>query len=395
MQFRKFEKLGWDVSALGFGAMRFQTKKVGDKDVIDEEIAIPLIRKSIDKGINYVDTAWPYHNETSEIIVGKALKDGYREKVKLVSKSPLWLVQSVKDFENYFNQQLIKLQTDYLDVYLLHGMNEARWKQVQELKILDKMVQLKKEGKIRAIGFSFHDSTDLFKRIIDGFDWDVVQIQFNYVDVQYQAGTEGLEYASKKGIPVIVMEPLRGGRLVSENENLKKIVENYSPKQSLADWALRFVWNFPAVKVVLSGMNSLKMVEENIQTAETAKENSLNQNDFKVIQQLRETFNKYTRIPCTYCSYCMPCPSGVNIPENFNLLNSKSWSPQNSFYHLAYTWLAKDEESLKGSPNNGNASMCTKCNVCLEKCPQNINIPNELDKIYNIFELKKEFSDFY
>jgi hypothetical protein len=203
-------KLGWEVSALGFGAMRLPTIKIGDETKIDEAEAIRIIRYAIDHGVNYIDTAWPYHNQTSELLVAKALKDGYREKVKLVTKLPMWSVEKTEDFDEYLSKQLEKLETDYLDIYLLHGLTEDRWKKINDLNLFAKMNEAKTQGKIKHFGFSFHDSFTTFKTIIDGYDWDVCQIQFNYLDTEYQAGKPGLEYAASKGIAVIVMEPLRG-----------------------------------------------------------------------------------------------------------------------------------------------------------------------------------------
>ncbi len=394
MQYRTLGKLGWNVSALGFGAMRLKTIKKDGKELVDEEFAISLIRSAIDKGINYIDTAWPYHDKQSEVIVGKALHDGYREKVRLVTKSPLWEINSIEEFDTILNKQLEKLQTDHIDMYLLHSLNNSHWDKVKQLNILEHMKKLKSEGKILAIAFSFHDSYNLFKEIIDSFEWDAAQIQFNYVDTNFQASLKGLNYAAEKNIPLIIMEPLRGGSLVRPNEKVNAVINSAETQRSLADWGLRYIWNYPGVAVILSGMNTFEMVEENIKISDTALPNLMNQKDYDIIKQLKDIFSQNIKVPCSFCEYCMPCPYGVMIPENFDILNGQSWDLKGTWFRSVYEGLAKTEEDINSS-NNGNAGICTKCGECLDKCPQNIDIPTELEKVYKIFSLNEDFHKYY
>ncbi len=263
------------------------------------------------------------------------------------------------------------------------------------MKILDHMVELKKEGKIKAIGFSFHEAYDLFINITDSFEWDAVQIQFNYIDTNFQAGIKGLNYVTEKKIPLIIMEPLHGGSLVKTNATIDTIINSTRPKRTLADWGLRYVWDHPGVSVIISGMNTIEMVEENIKTSESALPNSMNQSDFDTIGKLKEVFSKNIKIPCSFCEYCMPCPSGVCIPLNFNILNNQSWDLKDTYSKLEYESLAKTKEDLIESPNHGNAGLCEKYGQCIQNCPQKINIPIELEKIYNIFSVKEDFHKYY
>ncbi|MHA2131568.1 MAG: aldo/keto reductase, partial [Promethearchaeota archaeon] len=273
MKYRKMGSLDWEVSALGFGCMRLPTKKVNGNEVIDEEEAIKMIRYAIDNGVTYFDTAFPYHNQTSEIVVGKALQDGYREKIKLVTKLPMWMMTKREDFDKYLNTQLEKLQTEYVDIYLFHGLNKTTFQLIKNFKLFEKMEQAKAEGKIKHIGFSFHDSYDVYKEIIDSYNWDATQIQWNFVDHNTQATTKGLEYAASKGIAVIVMEPIKGGKLANPTKEIEEIIENAPVKRTAANWALQYVWNHPGVSVVLSGMSAFDQVKENIESAEQSGTN--------------------------------------------------------------------------------------------------------------------------
>ena len=319
MKYRKMGSLDWKVSALGFGAMRLPIKQSWDD--IDYKKGIEMVRYAIDNGINYVDTAWPYHVEKSEPFLGEALKDGYREKVKLVTKSPIWLVINPEDLEKYLDIQLERLNTNFLDIYLFHGLNQDNWKKVKNLNLIKKMEELKNKGKIKYIGFSFHGSYDTFKEIIDYYSWDLAQIQYNYLDINYQATIKGLDYVYSKNIAVVIMEPLRGGKLVESNLEIEHMLENAPKNRKLADWGLQFIWNHPGVSVVLSGMSNLQQVKENIMSADNSEPNSLTKEEFLFIDKLSNYYNKKIKVPCTNCKYCMPCPEGVNIPENFNLMN--------------------------------------------------------------------------
>ena len=395
MQVRKMgSKIDWEVSALGFGAMRLP-KKFGR---VDEEEAIRILRYGIDRGINYVDTTWPYHAGKSELIVGKALQNGYREKVKLVSKLPMWSVRVPDDFDKFLTEQLKKLQTDHLDLYLFHGLNKSRFEKIKTLNLIPKMVQAKLEGKIRYFGFSFHDSLSVFKEIVDFYDWEMCQIQYNYMDVGIQATTEGLKYAHEKGIAVVIMEPVKGGTLAKPPKEALNIMEKSSVKRKPVDWALQFLWNKPEVAVVLSGMSNFQQVEENCDSAEKSGIGILSPEEVKIVDELAEYFTRNTAVPCTGCGYCMDCPNGVNIPENFSIINNIALSHGNSlgsivqrvrFRHKYRKKLAKNKEELKKNPNNGRASMCINCGVCIEKCPQKIDIPTELAKVTKVLEKRK------
>ncbi|MHA1932546.1 MAG: aldo/keto reductase [Promethearchaeota archaeon] len=414
MKYRKMgDKIKWEVSALGFGAMRLPTLEVEKdsekKNIIDEKQSIDMIRYAIDHGCNYVDTAWMYMDQKSEELVGRALQDGYREKVHLVTKLPIGqgFVTKEEDFKRILDTQLNRLQTKYLDIYHLHGLSRMAFEKVKELKIMEKMEKAKADGIINHIGFSFHDSFNTFKRIIDFYDWDACQVQFNYMDVNFQAGLEGVKYAAGKGIAVIVMEPLRGGKLFIDEKNLnennpeiKKILDESKVKRSLPDWALQYVWNHKEVSVVLSGMSAMNQVEENIESANNSGINILTKEELQTIEDLKGAFAKQIFVvPCTTCRYCMPCPEGVNIPVLFNILNQFNQYGENTRagFTSYYNSLPKTQEDLEksGRKDIGSASLCVQCGECLEKCPQQIEIPDELEKVRSIFEKGKNISDFY
>jgi predicted aldo/keto reductase-like oxidoreductase len=395
MQYRKMGNLNWEsgVSALGFGCMRLP-KKFGH---VDEEESIRILRYGIDRGINYVDTAQPYHMGQSEIIVGKALKDGYREKVHLVTKLPVWSMKTVDDFDKLLNQQLKKLQTDYLDIYLFHGINKVRFEKIKKLNLIDKMEQAKAEGKIKRFGFSFHDSLSVFREIVDYYDWDCCQIQYNYMDTGIQATTEGLEYAYSKGMAVIIMEPVKGGTLAKPPKEALEIMNKSSIKRTPVDWALQFLWNKQEIAVVLSGMSNMQQVVENCDSAEKSGINTLSPEEVVIVDELADYFTSNTAVPCTGCGYCMDCPNGVYIPENFSIINNIALSHGNSLgsivqrvrFRSKYRKMAKSKEDLINNLNNGRASMCINCGVCIEKCPQQIQIPTELAKVVQVMEKRR------
>ncbi|QEE16907.1 aldo/keto reductase [Promethearchaeum syntrophicum] len=395
MKYRKMGSLDWEVSALGFGAMRLPMLKEGDTEKVDVQEAIRIIRYGIDNGINYVDTAWPYHGGESEKIVGQALKDGYREKVKLVSKLPMWEVNKAEDFDIFLSKQLEKLQTDHLDIYLFHGLTKNRFKKLKNLNLIEKMEQAREKGLIHHIGFSFHDTREVFKEIIDFYHWDMAQIQHNYIDIEYQASIEGLQYAANKGIAVVIMEPIKGGKLANPTPGVTEILEKSAIKRSPVDWALQFLWNKKEVSVVLSGMGSYQMVKENVKSASNSGIGLLTPSEKETLKQLAVAFRKVLKIPCTTCGYCLPCPNGVNIPGSLGYINELAWGRKRKELETWYNFMAKTEEELKERPNEGNASFCIKCGECLEKCPQSIDIPTELEKINEIFGNGKTFEEFY
>ena len=376
--------LDWSVSVLGFGGMRFPVKESWDN--IDYEKASEMIHYAIENGVNYFDTAWLYHSGSSEKLFGKVLSDGYREKVKLVTKAPVWLIKTKEDFHSYLKKQLDKLNTDYLDIYLLHGLNYQKWENALKQGLMDEMLKLKDKGIIRHIGFSFHDSYESFIKIIDAFPWDVTQIQYNYLDTDYQATLKGLDYACKKNIAVVIMEPLLGGKLVQTNKEIETVLQNAPVKRSLADWALQYIWNHPGVSTVLSGMSTLEQVKENIEYANNAIAKGLTEDELNTINELKTAYKKKIKIPCTSCQYCMPCPHGVNIPENFALMNHAYW--EGKIYPFLQKWYDELDSTDISTDwhGKGKASLCIECGECLDKCPQNIDIPGELAEITAKFE---------
>ncbi len=363
-------KTGVEVSVLGFGCMRLPVID-GDGDRIDEAKAIELVRRGIDNGMNYLDTAFGYHGGNSERLVGKVLKEGYREKAYLATKLPLWSVNCEEDVDRIFNEQLEKLDTDYIDFYLLHAVNNESWEtKVLKFDILSKLEKKLAEGKIKHLGFSFHDDLDVFKKIIDSYDgFEFCQIQFNYIDVDYQAGIEGLEYAASKGLGVIVMEPLLGGKLASPHE---KVAAKLSKEKTPVEWALDFVWNRPEVAMLLSGMGTEQMVDDNLGYADKADIGMLSAENLEMLSQAKHVFDEMNLVPCTGCEYCMPCPAGVIIPKVFSAFNKITEGGRRLVKEVF-----PDIEV--------NASLCKKCGKCENACPQHIKIIDTLHKFKNQF----------
>jgi predicted aldo/keto reductase-like oxidoreductase len=375
MQFRDFGKLTWKASALGFGAMRLPTTDGDPRGTsVDEPEAVRLIRRAVDQGVNYVDTAYFYHGGNSERVVGKALQDGYRERVMLATKSPIWLLNEAADYDKRLAEQLERLQTDHIDFYLLHGLNQKTWRNVVlKYNLLEKSEQAIRDGRIRYLGFSFHDDFNTFTEILNGYDrWTFCQIQYNYMDVENQAGTAGLKLAAEKGLAVVVMEPLLGGRLTNPPTVIRQIYDRSTIKRSPADWALRWIWDQPEISTVLSGMSSMEQVEANLDSARRSRIHSFQGADHEIIEQLRRKYMERTAIPCTKCGYCTPCPNGVNIPRNFELFNE-----------------AQLHEDIPGSrfvyknffPAAEHAEACQQCHDCEELCPQQIPISEWMSKV--------------
>ena len=375
MRFRKFGKLNWEVSTLGFGAMRLPIKS--NKSNIDEGNAIKMIRYAIDKGVNYIDTAWSYHGGNSEILVGKALQDGYRGKVKLATKLPSWLIKSAEDMDIFLDKQLKKLQTDDIDFYLLHGLNKNRWENYKKLSIFEWIKKVLNQGKIKHIGFSFHDDYNTFKDIIDAYDWDLCQIQYNYLDIDYQAGRRGLKYAAEKGIAVVIMEPLRGGALAGNMpEQIQDIFNEAKTKRSTVDWALQWLWSQPEISVVLSGMSTMEQVKENIESANKAAINSFSNEELQLIRKVAGCYKGLSPIHCTGCGYCIPCPNGVDIPNNFKIYNEARLHKVFKKKLIEYfTW---DKEA--------RAANCVSCGKCEKACPQKLKISKLLKDVVEYFE---------
>lgn len=374
MQYRNFTKDNIEVSALGFGCMRFPILD-NDSSKIDEEKTIEMLRYAIDNGVNYIDTAYNYHQGNSEYVVGKALKDGYRKKVYLATKLPVWKVESYEDFNELLDEQLKKLDTDYIDFYLMHALNKERWDKIKNLGVLRFADEAKKSGKVKYIGFSFHDELDVFKEIIDSYDWDFCQIQLNYVDRDYQAGEEGLKYAYNKGISVVIMEPIKGGKLTNPSEEIKSIWDSYEEKRTPAEWALRWVLNHREVSVVLSGMNNIEQVKENIKTVSNAKANSLSEEELKLIDKVTDVYNEKIKVGCTGCEYCLPCEQGVSIPDIFQIYNDL----------YAFGTEENSKKAYSSFIEKGiDASRCIECGRCEAACPQNIEIIKYLKEAHRV-----------
>ena len=376
MRYRSFGRLDWKPSALGFGAMRLPTID-NDAAKIDEAEASRMVRYAIDHGLNYVDTAYPYHRENSERFLGRALQDGYREKIKLATKMPCWKVEESDDFDRYLDEQLEKLQTEHVDFYLLHGLNEKRWLEMRDLGVLRWAEGAIASGRIGHLGFSFHDKLESFKAIVDATDlWTFCQIQYNFMDVEYQAGTEGLRYAAERGLAVVIMEPLRGGRLTkSVPPSVQKIWDGAPVQRTPAEHALQWVWNQPEVSLVLSGMSTFEQVQENLASADRSGPGTLSEQELALYARVREAYEALCPIPCTDCQYCLPCPSGVNIPRVFDIYNDGIIYDNIDRSQMVYNHFLSEDE---------RASLCTQCGECLEKCPQEIEIPDWLAKAHAV-----------
>ena len=373
---------GDELSILGFGCMRLAMRD----GKIDEERATRQIRYAIDHGVNYIDTAWPYHIGESEPFLGRALAGGYREKVRLATKLPSWTIKNTEDMDRILNAQLERLRTDKIDYYLVHGLVGALWDKMEKLGVRDFLDRAKADGRIINAGFSFHGSVDDFKRIVDAYSWTFCQIQYNFLDEKNQAGTEGLEYAASKGLGIIVMEPLRGGKLTNPVPPEVQEIWNEAPvKRTPAEWALRWIWNRPEVTVVLSGMNEESHIEENLKIADEAYPNSLTEAELQLVKRVEQKYRELMKTGCTGCRYCLPCPSGVDIPGCFEIYDNFYLSDDEKEAKLMYA--AKPGGIIRGDVT-GYASQCVQCGQCVEKCPQHLDIPSLLEDVAERFEGK-------
>lgn len=375
MLYRTMPRTGDSVSILGFGCMRFPLDAEGK---IDEPRSTEMLHSAIDRGVNYIDTAWPYHGGESEPVVGRALEGGYREKVFLATKLPTWMVETSSDMDRLLDEQLKKLRTDHIDYYLLHSLNADRWgimKRNGYEKFLERALA---DGRILRAGFSFHDQLPLFKEIVDDWPWHFCQIQYNFLDTNYQAGTEGLKYAAERNIGMVIMEPLRGGNLAQNVPDAMMRIWSESPKKlSPAGWALRWIWDHPEVGVVLSGMTTESNLDDNLSAAEEGAPNSLTPAEREMISRVTTEYRTRMKVGCTACQYCMPCPAGVNIPECFNR------------YNIAFMF--DDVERAKATypvflKPGARASACVQCGACEEKCPQNLPIREHLASVTELLE---------
>ncbi len=375
MEKRKLEKLGIETSLLGFGCMRFPVTKEGK---IDEAEAEKMIDKAIAAGVNYIDTAYPYHNGESEPFVGRVLKKYPRESFYLATKLPVWMVETKEDIERIFAEQLERLQTDYIDFYLLHAMDADRIRKMREVGYLEVLEKLRSEGKIKYIGFSFHDSYEVFEDILNERDWDFCQIQLNYMDAEEQAGLRGYALAAERGIPVVVMEPIKGGSLASFAEDITGMFKDMDKEASVASFALRWVGSLPGVKVILSGMSSMEQVEDNLKTFISFK--ALSEEEKNTIDKVVEVLNSRVQNGCTGCRYCMPCPAEVDIPGCFSAWNT---------YHMYQNYNVVSWKWETDMGDKKQAKNCIKCGKCEAACPQKISIREDLEKVQKDLDERK------
>ena len=378
--YRRIPENGDELSILGFGCMRLPIKD----GKLDREKAKRQVYYAIDHGVNYIDTAWTYHMGENESFLGSILKDGYRKKIKLATKLPSWIIKSREDMDRILNAQLERLRTDHIDYYLVHSLIGTLWDRLENLGVTDFLDSAKANGRINNAGFSFHGSIEDFKRILDAYPWTFCQIQYNFLDRKNQAGIEGLKYAASKGLGIIVMEPLRGGKLTRLiPQEIKQIWKEAPMNRTPAEWGLRWVWNHPEVTVVLSGMNEDSQVEENLKIAVEAYPNSLTEAELLLVDRVEQEYRKLMNTGCTGCRYCLPCPSGVDIPGCFEIYDNVYLSGDEAEGKLMYA--AKPGGIIRDGVL-GYASQCVKCGQCVEKCPQHLDIPALLKIITEKFE---------
>lgn len=373
MEYRQMDNLGVAPSLLGFGCMRFPKLEDGS---IDELEAERMIEKALSSGITYIDTAYPYHDGESEPFLGKVLKKYKRDSFYLATKLPVWKVNSQEEAKELFGEQLERLQVEYIDFYLFHAMDKERWDKVLSLNLIPYFEQLQKDGKIKHLGFSFHDEYEVFEEMINYRKWDFCQIQYNYMDTEFQAGRKGYELTVKSGVPLVIMEPIKGGSLAILPEDIEEMYKESDPDTSIASWALRWVASHPNVKVILSGMSTYDQLLDNVQTFDKFK--PLDNKEQSIVEKVANTVKSRTRNGCTNCRYCMPCPFGVDIPHNFAIWNQLAmYGNEESAKH---NYFLNMEESAR-------ADMCQSCGACEEECPQSIKIIGDLKQIVGEFSV--------
>ena len=373
MKYRDFGKLGIKGSAFGLGCMRFNGTASGDS-IIDEQKAIGLIRRAIDGGVTYLDTAYVYLDRTSETVLGKALRDGYRERVTIATKMPSEYVHNRADMEALLEEELHKLQTDHIDFYLMHGINREKWEYFKSIGAPEFFDDMKKAGKIRYKCFSFHGPYNEFEYIINDYDWDMVQIQYNFMDVDNQAGTKGLKLAGRLGIPLVIMEGLLGGRLANAPDNVQALYDAFPVKRSPVEWAFRWLCNHPEVATVLSGCNEAEQIEDNLRIFDTVEPGVMSTDELKLMADVRTAYLTRTKIGCTGCRYCMPCPNGVNIPGTFSVWNNVSLYGIDPKQDFDFRQMVEKGEI----PEN-----CVACGACEAACPQHLAIIDGLKNAWS------------
>ena len=371
MNYRKLEKLGVELSVLGFGCMRLPTRD----GKIEREEATAMLDYAYKSGVNYFDTAWGYHAEESQYFVGEAMSKYPRDSFYLTTKMPVWLCNENADLDKYFAEQLSRCKSDYFDFYLLHSLGKERFEHCKKIDAFTWLGELKKSGKIKYAGFSYHDENKYFAEILDAFEWDFVQIQHNYIDNAHIKSGELYEELTRRGIPVLVMEPVRGGHLASLPDDVTDILKAVNPDRSMAAWALQWVATQQNIMVTLSGMSTLEQVKENVATFSQAQF-TLSDVEMEAVGRAAEKLLSYKTVPCTACQYCMPCPFGVNIPRMFEIYNRYEMFHNKAFGQRDYFGPMMDMDT--------RADKCTGCQTCVSKCPQHIDIPDRLAHVHEV-----------
>ena len=379
MQYRLIEKTGDEISSLGFGAMRLPLKN----GKINRKEAKKLIYHAIDNGINFIDTAYLYGD--SEKFLGEVLKGKYKDNVKICSKLPSINIKKYEDMENALNEQLKRLQRDYIDYYLIHSIDLKTFNRLVKKDLFKFLNKAKNDGKIRHVGFSYHGLKEEFESVVDGYDWDVVMVQYNYFDENIQASIEGIEYAACKGMGIFVMEPLKGGILAGKMPSeAEQIFKDADSNKSTAQWALQWVLNNRNVTCVLSGMNDIKQLEDNLAIADTTSPMSMSFEELEVVERVKRVMRVSLKINCSTCGYCMPCPQGVNIPECMKIYNEKYLFNHKGFFNTSFIDYFQYVGGVMGK--QASAGMCNACGKCLRKCPQKLDIIDELNTVKKEFE---------
>ncbi|MDR2515192.1 MAG: aldo/keto reductase [Christensenellaceae bacterium] len=377
MNLRKYgKKLGYEVSALGLGCMRLPRKTDAEgKMIVDREKAYELIRYAAQNGINYFDTAYGYHNQTSEEVLGEALEGGLREKVKIATKQPFNVMTTQGDIRRNLENTLKKLRTDYIDVYLIHNIQAPFWDEIKRRKVIEEYEKFRAEGLIRGIAFSYHGEFPCFKDVLSFYDWDMAQIQQNLVDIDHEATEEAIRMAGEKGTAMVIMEPLRGGGLALPPAPVKKIYDEVAPGRSGVEWAFRHLLNYPEVSTILSGMTTMEQLKENIAifSKPDAVAGCLSAAEKQALLRAKTTYESMTAVPCTGCEYCLPCPQGVSIPGVFSGYNEGFMFENFAQPQRSYMFMTR---------RGADASKCVECGACEAKCPQQIAIVAELKKAH-------------